>query len=309
MSRIAVIGAGPLGRSAVAELAGQGHDVIVATRNEVKLPNACWQRADVESGHGLDKLRAEAIVVCYGPRYSINAWRRAWPTAIANLISTAQSGGSKLVLTGNLYAYAPGRMPMRATDPLQPATPLGEVRAEVSRRLFAAHDHGRIQAVEVRGSDYFGADAPNAYLGKGVLTPVLKGKAANIIGNADAVHTWTAVTDFGRLLARGATDEAMAGRAWHVPSAPAISIRELVSQAMRIAGFDGQPRFRAVPPAMLKAMGWFISPMRAIATMTHQLTQPYVMDDSDTRDLLGETHTDLDATLRAIVDAPWSRQA
>lgn len=161
MSRITVIGAGPLGRVTIAELTRQGHDVTVASRSRVTLPAATWVPVDVASGKGLDQLPAsEAIVVCFGPPYAIAAWQRIWPVAIDNLIGAAQANDATLVLTGNLYAYARDRMPMRATDPLRPSTALGEVRAEVTRRLFAAHEQGRIRAVEVRGSDYLGQTHP-----------------------------------------------------------------------------------------------------------------------------------------------------
>lgn len=310
MSRITVIGAGPLGRATIAELTRQGHDVTVASRSRVTLPAATWVPVDVVSGKGLDQLPAsEAIVVCFGPPYAIAAWQRIWPVAIDNLIGAAQANDATLVLTGNLYAYARDRMPMRATDPLRPSTALGEVRAEVTRRLFAAHEQGRIRAVEVRGSDYLGADAPDAYLGRRLITPLLAGKAAGVIGDPDADHTWTAVSDFGRLLARGATDQEMAGRAWHVPSAPAISVRDLATRALRIAGVDAQPRFRTIPPAMVTVMGYFSAQLRAVASLAHQWNQPYVMDDLDTRELLRENHTELDDTLRAIVDAAWARPA
>ena len=138
-----------------------GHRVTVATRSGTQLPGAQAARADVVTGDGLETLApGSAIVACCGITYTIAGWRRDWPVAIDNLIETAERQGATLVVAGNHYAYARGRMPMRATDPLDhPPSALGEVRAEVSRRLFAAHGQGRIRAVEVRGSSYLGADA------------------------------------------------------------------------------------------------------------------------------------------------------
>lgn len=94
----------------------------------------------------------------------------------------------------------------------------------------------------------------------------------------------------------------MAGRAWHVPSAPATSRREVATHFLQLAGIDRDPRLRPVPPALLAAMGWFSPMMRALQSLLPQLTEPFVMEDQDTRDLLGETHTPMETTLRAIIE-------
>lgn len=310
MSKITVIGAGPLGQATINELITQGHDVVVATRHEISIHAAHWQMADIVTNEGVDSLPpCDAIIACHGIPYSITAWQRMWPAAADNLITAAQHRGARLVMTGNLYAYARNQMPMRATDPLVPSNPLGAVRAEVTRRLFDAHAQGKVEAVEVRGSDYIGADAPEAYLGKRFFTPLLAKKKITVIGAPDVVHTYTAVPDFGRLLARAATDPAMSGRAWHVPSAPAISTRDLARRTLNLAGIEHEPRFTSLPPIILKMLGFFSPTMRAVASMAHQMTDPYIMDDADTRELLGENHTELDETLRAISDSSWAMAA
>ena len=303
MSHVVVIGAGPLGRATTRTLLALGHDVTVATRSGTILPGARHVRVDVVTGDGLADLPpAEAIVACCNFGYSTKIWRPSWPAAIENLIRAATTREARLVVAGNLYAYA-RRMPMRATDPLAPPTPMGEVRAEVSTRLFAAHDSGRVRAVEVRGSDYFGPDSgDNTHLGRRFFEPLLAGRPARIIGDPDAPHSWTAVQDFGRLLARAATDPTMSGRAWHVPGAAAMSRREVATRFLALAGLDHTPRLRPLPGVLLRALGWFSPTMRAVASLLPQFTEPYLMDDQMTRDLLGESHTPMDATLGAILD-------
>ncbi|RRD04679.1 NADP oxidoreductase [Arachnia propionica] len=302
MSHVIVVGAGPLGRAATHALLGLGHEVTVATRSGTNLPGARHVRVDVVTGNGLDDLPpAEAVVACCNFPYTAKAWRACWPPAIEHLIQAAATREATLVVAGNLYANAL-RMPMRATDPLEPATVLGEVRARVSGRLFAAHDAGQVRGVEVRGSDYFGPDSgDNAHLGRRFFAPLLAGRPARIVGDPDAPHTWTAVQDFGRLLARAATDPTMSGRAWHVPSAAAMSRREVATRFLALAGLDHTPRLRPLPGALLTALGWFSPTMRAVASLLPQFTTPYLMDDQMTRDLLGETHTPVDETLGAIL--------
>lgn len=302
MSRIIVIGAGPLGRAATRSLVSRGLDVVVGTRSGTELPGAQRARVDVVTGDGLTDLPpAEAVVACCNFPYSAKGWRSCWPPAIDNLLTLAQSREATLVVAGNLYAHSL-RMPMRATDPLQPPTVLGEVRALVSRRLFAAHAAGRVRGVEVRGSDYFGPDSGSiTHLSRRFFEPLLAGRPVRIVGDPDAPHTWSAVADFGRLLARAATDATMSGRVWHVPSAPAVSRREAATRFLALAGIDRDPRLRPMPSALLASLGWFSPTMRAVASLLPQLTGPYLMDDQDTRDLLGETHTPFDTTLAGVL--------
>lgn len=303
MSHVIVVGSGPLGRATTRDLVSQGHDVTVATRSGTSLPDARSTRVDVVTGEGLGELpRAEAIVACCNFAYSAKSWLSCWPPAIDHLIRATEQRDATLVVAGNLYAYS-RRMPMRATDPLEPPTALGEARAVASQRLFAAHDAGRIRGVEVRGSDYYGPDSGSmSHLSRRFFEPLLAGRPAQVLGNPDAIHTWTAVADFGRLLARAATDPTMAGRAWHVPSAPAVSRREVATHFLRLAGIDHAPRLRPLPPALLTAMSWFSPMMRALRSLLPQLTEPYVMEDQDTRDLLAETHTPMETTLRAVIE-------
>ncbi|MDO5067776.1 MAG: NAD-dependent epimerase/dehydratase family protein [Propionibacteriaceae bacterium] len=301
MSHIIVIGAGPLGRATTRTLLGLGHEVTVATRSGTELTGAQSARLDVATGDGMAALpSAEAIVACCNFPYTAKAWRTCWPPAVEHLIQAAEARGATLVVAGNLYANS--RTPMRATDPLEPTTALGEVRAEVSGRLFDAHAAGRVRAVEVRGSDYFGPDSgDNTHLGRAFFASLLDGRPARIVGDPDVPHTWTAVQDFGRLLARAATDPTMSGRAWHVPSETA-SRREVAARFLNLAGIDTAPQLRPLPGALLRALGWFSPTVRAVASLLPQFTEPHLMDDQDTRDLLNETHTPLDATLGAILD-------
>lgn len=301
MSHIIVIGAGPLGRATTRTLLDQGHDVTVATRSGTKLPGARSVGVDVVTGDGLADLpQAAAVVACCNFPYSVKGWQSCWPPAVENLITTTEERDATLVVAGNLYASS--GTPMRATDPLQPATALGEVRALVSERLFTAHEAGRVRAVEVRGTDYFGPDSGTTnHLGRNFFAPLLADRTVRIVGDPDVPHSWTAVQDFGKLLARAATDPTMSGRAWHVPSAPAMSRREVAARFLELAGATHTPRLRPLPKALLTTLGWFSPTMRAVASLLPQFTEPHVMDDQDTHDLLSESHTPMDVTLGAIL--------
>ena len=53
----------------------------------------------------------------------------------------------------------------------------------------------------------------------------------------------------------------------------------------------------------MRVLGWFSPTLRAVRETLYQNTEPFVADDTDTRELLGETHTPLEETATDIVAA------
>ncbi|GAA2179236.1 NAD-dependent epimerase/dehydratase family protein [Brooklawnia cerclae] len=296
-----VVGAGPLGRSATAHLVADDHRVTLVTRSATSLPGARPLAADVTSADLPARLPddIEAVVACCNFPYG--RWDRYWPSAIRNLIAAAERSGAVLVLAGNLYAYAPPTRPMRETDPQTSTTINGRVRALVWSEAMTAHEAGRVRVVEVRGSDYVGPGAGANSHATRVVPAVLGGGTARPLGDPEQPHTWTAVDDFGRLLARATRDEAMWGRAWHVPSAPAVSMREYCNALRATAGLPGPARVSALPGWVVRSAGLVSADLRSVGQQLYQFERPFVMDDSDARTMLGESHTDFDQTLAAVV--------
>lgn len=72
---------------------------------------------------------------------------------------------------------------------------------------------------------------------------------------------------------------------------------------LRAAGNPAEPRLRALPAGMLRALGVFSPGMRAIGQAVYPMPGPFIVDDSDTRELLGVDHTPLEETVAAIVAA------
>jgi hypothetical protein len=61
---------------------------------------------------------------------------------------------------------------------------------------------------------------------------------------------------------------------------------------------------------VMRLLGWFSPVMRAIGQTSYQMEAPFICDDTDTRDLLGETHTPLEETLAGMVAAAaWDVKA
>lgn len=309
MSRITLVGAGPLGRAALPHLLAADHEVTLVTRSGTGLPDTRAVAADATSEDLAARLpAADALLIACNFPYG--RWPRDWPPAITRLLDLAARDGARVVLAGSMYSYArptaqPLARPMSDRDPLVDTWVNGRIRKQVWEQVLAARADGRIPgAVEVRGSDYIGPrTGSGAHGGDRVLEPALAGRTLRPIGDPDLPHTWTATEDFGRLLARAVRDEAMEGRAWHVPSAPAVSLRELVRTALATIGRHEEPRIAPVPTPLLRLLGLLSADTRRLAEATYQFTSPWRMDDRDARTLLGEEHTPLEVTLRAAMDA------
>ena len=64
-----------------------------------------------------------------------------------------------------------------------------------------------------------------------------------------------------------------------------------------------------MPASLLRVLGWFSPTLRAVRETLHQNTEPFVADDTDTRELLGETHMPLEETAADIVAARGGKAA
>lgn len=303
-TRVTLVGAGPLGRATLPHLIEHGDEVTLVTRSGSSLPGLAGTLAADVTVPGSLAAAPEADVLLVVCNFPYGRWPRDWPPAIAQLLELAARDHARVVLAGSLYSYArPPRGPMRADEPLVDTWVNGRLRREVWEQVLAARADGRIAgAVEVRGSDYVGPrTGPNAHGGDRVLQPALEGRTVRPLGNPDLPHAWTATADFGRLLARAAHDPAMEGRAWHVPNAPAVSLRELVTTALATVGRTDTPRISPVPTVLLRAAGLFDVDTRRLAEATYQFTAPWLVDDTPARTELGETHTPLEESLRAAM--------
>lgn len=119
----------------------------------------------------------------------------------------------------------------------------------------------------------------------------------------DVPHAITYVGDVARTVVAAATTPDAWGRAWHVPSPPALSMRELATRAAALAGAP-RPRLTRLPYPVLW-LGGLVNPLlRELRETTYQFDRPYVLDSSATQQAFGIEPTALEEalaeTLRAL---------
>lgn len=290
-----IIGAGPIGSALAEHLLVAGKAVRVVTRSgHVVGPDIEAIAADASDPDALARAADGAAVIynCANPGM-YTRWESEWPPLAASILATAERTGAVLVTMGNLYGYGPVEGPITPEHPLAATSRTGLVRARVWLDALAAHEAGRARVTEARASDYLG---PTITAAHGMIArygaAVLAGRAAAVFGDPDAPHSWTYVTDIARTLAVLGSDERAWGRAWHVPTNPPVSARELLRQLAAAAG-AAPPVLRRMPRAVLTTMSPFVPLLGHVRELLYQVDRPFVIDASETTDLFG-----IDAT-------PW----
>ncbi|TDC45265.1 NAD-dependent epimerase/dehydratase family protein [Micromonospora sp. KC207] len=302
MSLHVIVGAGPVGTATAYRLAAAGERVRVVTRRGTGPDHPAVERvaADAADPDRLATLADGAVAVynCANPAY--HRWARDWPPLAAALLTAAGRTGAVLATVGNLYGYGPVDGPMTEATPPAAAGTKGRVRNRMWAEALAAHRAGQARVTEVRGSDYLGVGTTS--LPMLLLPPVLAGRRVVLPVDFDAPHTWTYVDDVARTLVVAAAAERAWGRAWHVPSPPAVSVRELATRAAALAGAPA-PRLVRLPYPGLWLAGLVNPFARELRETAYQFDRPYLMDSTSATEILGVEPTPLDRALAQTVAA------
>ncbi|MFD9407911.1 NAD-dependent epimerase/dehydratase family protein [Streptomyces sp. NPDC059989] len=307
MSLHIVLGFGPAGAATARLLAEQGHSVRVVTKSgrspEPGIEHLALDATDrarlTEAAQG-----AAAIHSCAAPPY--HRWADEWPPLAASLCAAAESTGAVLVMLGNLYGYGPVAGPMTEELPLAATGTKGRIRAAAWEQARTLHEQGRIKAVEVRASDFFGPGVTDGgHLAGRVMPPLLRGKPVSTLGDPDAPHSWTYLPDVARALVEVAGEERAWGRAWHVPTEPALSVREMVDRLAAQAG-TGPVAVRGLPSPVLAVASLFSPLLRELKEIRYQFDRPFVVDSSAYEAAFAVRATPLDEQVKQTVD--WWRE-
>lgn len=307
MSIHVVVGHGPAGAATARLLARQGRTVRVVTRTGGRTePGIEHVVLDAKDPEAL-AAAAEGAVALYGcaaPPY--HRWAGEWLPLSASLCAAAEATGAVLVMLGNLYGYGPVDGPLTEALPLAATGAKGRVRAAAWERARHLHEQGRIRAVEVRASDFFGPGVTEGgHLAGRVLPAVLRGASVSVLGDPDAPHSWTYLPDVARSLVEVAGEERAWGRPWHVPTGPALPAREMVGRLAARAG-TAPVAVRGLPKAALGVAALFSPLLRELKEVRYQFDRPFVVDSSAYEAAFAVRATPLDEQIGATVD--WWRE-
>ncbi|MEV5237829.1 NAD-dependent epimerase/dehydratase family protein [Streptomyces cinnamoneus] len=302
-----VIGFGPAGAATARLLAGQGHSVrVVTTSGRSPEPGIEHVACDASDAERLTAAvrGATAIHHCAAPPY--HRWADAWPPLASSVCAAAEATGAVLVMLGNLYGYGPVDGPLTEELPLAATGRKGRVRAAVWEQARKLHEQGRIKAVEVRASDFFGPGVTDGgHLAARVVPRLLRGKPVSALGDPDAPHSWSYLPDVARALVEVAGDERSWGRAWHAPTEPALSTRQMVERLAAASG-TGPVAVRGLSPAVLGVASLFSPLVRELKEIRYQFDRPFVVDSSAYEAAFAVRATPVDEQVEATVE--WWRE-
>jgi nucleoside-diphosphate-sugar epimerase len=304
-----LFGAGQIGGTLARLLLDAGRRVRIAKRSPRGVPPGAEVLAGDATDPGFCVQAAEGATTvyhCMNPPYDSKAWGELVPRWMDNLIAAAGRAGARLVVLDNLYMLGrTGGRPMDEDTPLNPCSRKGEIRARAAEALFEAHRRGNVLATSGRASDFYGPEGTLTHLGDQFWRRALAGKAAWVVVNPDAVHTYHYVPDVaaGLMTLGGAPADAY-GRPWMLPCSPAGTMRELVAGFARALGREIP--LRSLPRWGVAAAGAVIPLFREVSEMLYQWDEPFVVDDRRFRARFGQGSTDADAAAGATVD--WARR-
>ncbi len=245
---------------------------------------------------------ASVVFHCASGLYA--TWPQTLPPIMAGIIEGAAAAGARMVYGDNLYAYGPVSGPITEELPFRPIGANTRVRAEVATTLMNAHATGRVQATIGRASDFYGQQAILSTVGDRVFARAVTGKPAQVLGDPDALHTYTFIDDFARALVTLAQNDDALGQAWHVPSAETVTTRRFVEMVFEQAGAPA--RLQRTPAAVIALLGLVNPTIRAVSEVLYQSQGPWRVDHSKyTRAFGGGTTPDPEAIGKTL---QWFRQ-
>lgn len=310
MSELNVIfGAGPLAQATMQALLKRGHTIKMINRSG-KRPTDVPTSIEIVVGDaysteftGTVTKGAAVVYQCAQPEY--HEWVTKFPPLQAAILEGAAANGAKLIVGENTYMYGDTKgQPLHEGLPYAAHTRKGKVRGEMALALQAAHRAGKVRVAMARGSDFYGPGVLGSALGERTIVPLLQGKPAEVTGALDLPHTYTYINDFGEALAvLGERDEAL-GQAWHVPNAPALTQRELVSLFFKEAGLE--PKFSVMGKFMLMLGGLFIPAAREMVEMAYEFEKPFIVDSSKFIKAFGNISTPYETAIKETI--AWYRE-
>lgn len=277
-ARYVIFGTGPLGLAVARRLRSAEKRVRMVNRSgRADVPHDVEvAAADATDPVSARDVCAGAAVVFHCANGPYGRWAQTLPPLMNGIIAGAAGAGAKLVYGDNLYMYGPVTGPLTEDLPYRPIGPNTAVRAELATNLMEAHASGRVRATIGRASDFYGPHVHLSTVGDGVFARALAGKPAQVLGDPDALHTYTFIDDFASgLVTLGDRDVAL-GNVWHVPSAETVTTRRFIEMVFEQIGTPA--RFQRAPRLAITVLALFNPTLRAVKEVLYQSERPFVVD-------------------------------
>ncbi|MBK5279600.1 MAG: NAD-dependent epimerase/dehydratase family protein [Bacteroidia bacterium] len=256
--------------------------IRVVSRNPKKVnPTDQLFSADLLNAEQTDKAVAGSKVayLTAGLPYTTKVWREQWPVVMNNVIAACKKHNSKLVFFSNVYPYGKVSGWMTEETPFNPCSKKGEVRAKIEEKLLAEMKSGNLQAMIVRGADFYGPNTPLSFVDALLFKNFAAGKKGQWMLNDHTLHSFTYTPDAGKALAILGNAESAFNQVWHAPTDKnVLSGKQFIELAAK--EFGVKPDYMILKKWMVRMAGLFDSNIREAVEMLYQSEVDYLFDSS-----------------------------
>jgi nucleoside-diphosphate-sugar epimerase len=282
-----ITGAGQIGTQLAHDLLSDGHEVTIVRRSDRVPDGAHLLRGDAGDpellaravrGDQAGGTPATAIFHCIHSSYDSRAWRRDLPQREATVMDVAAQAGIPVVFPESVYAFGRGARDLAEGAELAPASPLGQMRAE----LLATRATHRSTTLSVVAADLVGptATAQSSVFRQLVILPAASGKSPWVMGDPDAARSVTYIPDLTRAMQAAADHAAVLAPEGDAvllsPSTAPLSQRDMAITAADALGL-ARPTVHSIPWPVLGLAGLFSPMLREMHRQRYLWDSPAVL--------------------------------
>jgi nucleoside-diphosphate-sugar epimerase len=233
---------------------------------------------------------SDIVYLTAGLPYNIKVWREQWPVLMNNVIEACTRHSAKLVFFSNVYPYGRVQGWMTEETPFNPVSKKGEVRAKIELRLLEQVREGNLQAMIVRGADFYGPATPLSFLTMMLFENYAKKKNAQWLMRDDVRHSFTYTPDAGNAMALLGNTPHAYNQVWHAPTdGNVLTGKEFISLTAKAYGV--QPDYLVLKKWMVRLGGLMDGNIREVVEMLYQNDAEYLFDSSKFEKTFGVSPT------------------
>lgn len=271
-----ITGAGQIGTALARLLSSSGADITIIRRRNDPVPGVRTLTGDAGDRTLLANAArgTAAIFHCIHAPYDAQAWRTELPERERAAMDIAAELEIPIIFPESVYAYGHNAENLTEGAPLDPCSPLGDVRAD----LLTARAAHPARTRSIIASDLVGSGASvNASVPLlTIAAPVLNRRTAWTFGDTDAPHSLTDLTDLAAAMLSAANDpDPSPDRILHAPTSPALSMWEFAAEVA--ASTQAMPRVRTVPTMAVRATGLVNRTARALGQQAYLWERPCIL--------------------------------
>lgn len=223
---------------------------------------------------------SEVVYVTVGFKYNLKVWQNTWPGFMQAVINACKKHNARLVFLDNIYMYDALAIPFMTEESfINAPSKKGKIRQQLHEMIMGEVANNNLTALIARSADFYGPYNNNSLLGIMVIDKLLKGKKAQVFGDANKIHTFTYTPDAAKAAALlGNTPDAF-NQVWHLPTTKEkLTMADwvtLVAYTLKV-----EPKIQKVPKWMIQMLGLFIPVMREFPEMLYQNDRDYIFNSS-----------------------------